>query len=145
MTAHILLVEDNLGDVRLMREAFNNCDRKVDLHVAGDGAEAMAFLNKQGHYGDAPRPDFIVLDLNLPKLSGQGVLACIRKNQELCTIPIFILTSSAAGEDVTQCYQLTANCYITKPVGYDQFESLVALLALFWLTIVTLPPYPAVV
>jgi chemotaxis family two-component system response regulator Rcp1 len=135
----ILLVEDSPGDVRLTREAFRDALLPVNLHVASDGLEAMAFLRREGEHGDAPRPDFILLDLNLPKMDGREVLALIKEDEKLKTIPTVILTTSEADADVLRSYQLQANAFLPKPVQSDAFESLVRSITDFWLTRVKLP------
>jgi chemotaxis family two-component system response regulator Rcp1 len=135
----VLLVEDSPGDVRLTREAFRAFDQSVRLHVAIDGADAMAFLKHEGDYVNAPRPDFILLDLNLPKMDGREVLARIKSDNSLKLIPTVILTTSDAEVDVAKSYQLQANCYLTKPVELDEFEDLVKSVTDFWLTMVKLP------
>ena len=135
----ILLVEDSPGDVRLTREAFRDALLPVHLHVASDGLEAMAFLRREGEHGDAPRPDFILLDLNLPKMDGREVLALIKEDEKLKTIPTVILTTSEADADILRSYQLQANAFLTKPVQSDAFESLVKSITDFWLTRVKLP------
>ena len=135
----VLLVEDSPGDVRLTREAFKDAESPVRLHVASDGVEAMEFLNQVGNHADAPRPDFIVLDLNLPKMDGREVLARIKGDESLRTIPTVILTTSDAEPDIVRSYQLQANAYLTKPVQLDAFESLVKSINDFWLTRVKLP------
>ena len=135
----VLLVEDSPGDVRLTREAFRDANPSVRLHVASDGVEAMAFLLQVGAHVDAPRPDFILLDLNLPKMDGREVLAHIKENESLKSIPTVILTTSEAGADVIRSYQLQANAYLSKPVQLDSFESLVQSISDFWLTKVKLP------
>jgi two-component system, chemotaxis family, response regulator Rcp1 len=139
MIKDVLLVEDSPGDVRLTREAFRDIDVSVHLHVAIDGVEAMAFLKREGAYADAPRPDFILLDLNLPKMDGREVLARIKEDESLKTIPTVILTTSDADTDVARSYQLQANCYLTKPVQLDEFEALVRSVTDFWLKKVKLP------
>jgi two-component system, chemotaxis family, response regulator Rcp1 len=139
MTKEVLLVEDSPGDVRLTREALRDADASVRLHVAIDGVEAMAFLNREGAYANAPRPDFILLDLNLPKMDGREVLARIKEDESLKTIPTVILTTSDADTDVARSYQLQANCYLTKPVQLDEFEALVRSVTDFWLKKVKLP------
>ena len=136
---NVLLVEDSAGDVRLTREAFRDANRDVDLHVAGDGVEALAFLRREGAYARAPRPDLVLLDLNLPKMGGREVLASIKESDELKTIPTVILTTSTAQSDIASSYRLQANCYLSKPVQLDQFESLVRSINDFWLTRVILP------
>jgi CheY-like chemotaxis protein len=135
----ILLVEDNPGDVRLTLEAFREGKVRNTLHVTRDGVEAMAFLRQEGEYADAPRPDIILLDLNLPRKDGREVLAEIKVSEELRRIPVVILTTSSAEEDVLRTYDLHANCYITKPVDLDQFIRVIRSIKQFWLTIVKLP------
>jgi chemotaxis family two-component system response regulator Rcp1 len=139
MKRTVLLVEDSPGDVRLMQEAFHEADTSIDLHVAGDGVEAMSFLRREGLHADAPRPDFILLDLNLPKMDGREVLAHIKEDEDLKTIPTVILTTSDAEADILTSYQLQANCYLSKPVQLEEFESLVKSINDFWLTKVKLP------
>jgi chemotaxis family two-component system response regulator Rcp1 len=139
MPIEVLLVEDSLGDVRLTQEAFREANPTIRLHVAGDGLEAMAYLRKQGHHLLAPRPDLILLDLNLPKMDGREVLAHIKEDSSLKTIPTVILTTSDAEADIVRSYQLRANCYLTKPVQLDAFEALVKSINDFWLTKVKLP------
>jgi CheY-like chemotaxis protein len=128
MSIEILLVEDSPGDVRLTQEAFRDANRLIQLHVASDGVEAMAFLKREGARIHAPRPDLVLLDLNLPKMDGREVLAQI------------ILTTSEAEADILKSYRLQANCYLNKPVRFDAFESLVKSINDFWLTRVKLPP-----
>jgi two-component system, chemotaxis family, response regulator Rcp1 len=139
MRLEILLVEDSPGDVRLTREAFRESKMDIRLHVADDGVEAMAFLNHQGKYADSPRPDLILLDLNLPRMDGREVLALIKANDRLRSIPTVILTTSESEVDIVKSYQLQANCYLSKPVQLDAFESLVTSISDFWLTKVKLP------
>lgn len=136
----ILLVEDNPGDVRLTREAFKEGKVLNNLSVVEDGAEAMAFLRQQGKYADAPRPDLILLDLNLPKKDGREVLPEIKEDTNLKRIPVVILTTSKAEQDILKTYNLHANCYVTKPVDLEQFISVVRFVQHFWLSIVKLPP-----
>jgi chemotaxis family two-component system response regulator Rcp1 len=136
---HILLVEDSPGDVRLTREAFRETNGAVELHVASDGVEAMAFLKRDGTNADAPRPDFILLDLNLPRMDGREVLVHIKEDPDLRTIPTIILTTSEADADVLKSYELNANAYLKKPVTLEAFESLVRSINDFWLTKVMLP------
>ncbi len=136
----ILLVEDNPGDVRLAIEALKEAKVRNNLHVVEDGMEAMAFLRKEGQYTAVPRPDVVLLDLNLPKKDGREVLAEIKTDDNLKRIPVVILTVSKAEEDILKTYNLHANCYITKPLDLDQFLSVVKSIEDFWLTIVTLPP-----
>lgn len=135
----VLLVEDSPGDVRLTQEAFRDANQSIQLHVASDGVEAMAFLRREGVHDRAPRPDIILLDLNLPKMDGREVLALIKEDENLKTIPIVILTTSEAEVDIVKSYQLHANCYLSKPVQLDEFESLVKSINSFWLTEVSLP------
>jgi chemotaxis family two-component system response regulator Rcp1 len=135
----VLLVEDSPGDVRLTQEAFHDADPTIDLRVAVDGVEAMAFLRRDGAHTDAPRPDFILLDLNLPKMDGREVLALIKENEDLKTIPTVILTTSDAEADILTSYKLQANCYLSKPVQLEEFEGLVKSINDFWLTKVKLP------
>lgn len=136
----ILMVEDNPGDVRLTREALKGAKVSNTLRVVEDGAAALDFLYQRGDYGDAPRPDLILLDLNLPKKNGREVLEEIKQDAQLKTIPVVILTTSQAEEDVVRAYSLHANCYITKPVDFAQFTKIVRTIEDFWLSIVTLPP-----
>lgn len=136
----VLLVEDSPGDVRLTREAFKRAKVHVNLHVAPDGIAAMAFLAREGDHADAPRPDLILLDLNLPKKDGREVLKEIKESPELKSIPVVILTTSASEADILRTYQLHANCYITKPVGLNGFLEVVRSIDGFWLTVVKLPP-----
>jgi len=135
----ILLVEDSPGDVRLTREALKDAKMHINLHVASDGIEAMAFLNREGEYAGVPRPDLILLDLNLPRKDGREVLEEIKENPLLKSIPVVILTTSASEEDVLRSYRLHANCYITKPVDLDGFLKVVHSIDNFWLSVVKLP------
>ena len=135
----ILLVEDNPGDVRLTREALRDGKIYNNLYVVRDGVEAMAFLRKTGEYTSAPRPDLILLDLNLPRKDGHEVLAEVKSDENLRRIPVVILTTSQAEEDIIKTYDLHVNCYITKPVDLDQFVKIVKSIEEFWLTIVRLP------
>jgi chemotaxis family two-component system response regulator Rcp1 len=139
MPVVVLLVEDSPGDVRLTQEAFRDANPAIHLHVAADGVEAMAFLKHQGLHAQAPRPDLILLDLNLPKMDGREVLAHIKENRDLRMIPTIILTTSDAEVDIVKSYELQANCYLTKPVQLDAFEALVKSINDFWLTKVKLP------
>jgi two-component system, chemotaxis family, response regulator Rcp1 len=136
----ILLVEDNPGDVRLTREALKDGKIINNLHVAQDGVEALAFLRREGKYHNAVRPELILLDLNLPKKDGREVLAEIKADMALKRIPVVILTSSTAEQDIVKSYNLHANCYVTKPVDLDQFINVVKCIEHFWLTVVKLPP-----
>jgi two-component system, chemotaxis family, response regulator Rcp1 len=135
----VLLVEDSPGDVRLTREAFKDAKVHINLHVAADGAKAMAFLKREGEYANAPRPDLILLDLNLPKKDGREVLAEIKVDPALKTIPVVVLTTSSSEADILRSYQLHANCYITKPVGLEGFLTVVKSIDGFWLSVVRLP------
>ncbi len=139
MPIEVLLVEDNPGDVRLTQEAFLDANPSIHFHVANDGVEAMAFLRREGSHAGDPRPDLILLDLNLPKMDGREVLSRIKKDESLKTIPTVILTTSDAEADIAKSYQLHANCYLTKPVQLSAFESLVKSVNDFWLTKAKLP------
>ena len=139
MLAEVLLVEDSPGDVRLMREAFRDANPSIRLCVASDGAEAIKFLRHDGDKFYAPRPNLILLDLNLPKMDGREVLALIKQDDKLKTIPTIILTTSEVEEDIALCYQLHANCYLAKPLQFRAFESLVKKINDFWLTKIKLP------
>jgi chemotaxis family two-component system response regulator Rcp1 len=136
----ILLVEDNPGDERLTREALKEGKVYSNLHWVKDGVEAMEFLRRQGKYHDVPRPDIILLDLNLPKKDGREVLQDIKNDEALKRIPVVVLTTSKAEEDVLRTYNLHANCYVTKPVDLEKFIVVVKSIDAFWLTVVTLPP-----
>jgi two-component system, chemotaxis family, response regulator Rcp1 len=136
----ILLVEDNPGDVRLTQEALRDGKIVNNLHVAENGVDALAFLRREGKYHNAVRPELILLDLNLPKKDGREVLAEIKADEALKRIPVVILTSSAAEQDIVRSYNLHANCYVTKPVDLDQFINVVKSIEHFWLTVVKLPP-----
>jgi CheY-like chemotaxis protein len=138
----VLLIEDNPGDVRLTREAFREAETPINLHVACDGVEALAFLGRQGPHANAPRPDLILLDLNLPRMDGREVLAHIKEHDSLKSIPTVILTSSQAETDIVRSYHLQANAYLCKPLQMDAFETLVASASDFWLTKVKLPHQP---
>ena len=135
----ILLVEDNPGDVRLTQEALKESKVTNNLHVAEDGMEALDFLYHKGNHTDAPRPDLILLDLNLPKKDGRELLEDIKADEELKRIPVVVLTTSKAEEDIYRMYDQHANCYITKPIDFDQFIEVVKSIEDFWLTIVKLP------
>jgi CheY-like chemotaxis protein len=137
--ADVLLVEDNPSDVRLTREAMKEGRVLTNLHVVGDGQAAIDFLQRKGQYANAPRPDLVLLDLNLPKKSGREVLAEIKNDPSLMTIPIVVLTTSKAEEDIVKTYQLHANCFITKPVDLDKFIAVVQQVENFWLQVVRLP------
>jgi CheY-like chemotaxis protein len=137
--ARILLVEDNPGDVRLTIEALKEGKILNEVRVVEDGVEALDFLHRAGKYADAPPPDLILLDLNLPRKDGREVLAEIKEDEQLKKIPVVVLTTSAAERDILRAYNLHANCYITKPVDLEQFIHVVQLIEDFWLTIVKLP------
>ena len=136
----ILMVEDNPGDVRLTREALKDAKVSNKLHVVEDGVAALDFLYRRAGFDVAPRPDLILLDLNLPRKNGREVLAEIKQDEHLKTIPVVILTTSQAEEDVVRAYSLHANCYIAKPVDFEQFNKIVRTIGDLWLSIVTLPP-----
>jgi two-component system, chemotaxis family, response regulator Rcp1 len=138
----VLLVEDNPGDVRLTREALKDGKVSNNLSVAQDGVEALRFLRREGPYAGAPRPDLVLLDLNLPKKDGREVLQEMKQDRSLRTIPVVVLTSSDAERDIVGAYELQANCYITKPVDLDQFITAVKSIEDFWFSIVKLPPEP---
>ncbi|OFZ89337.1 MAG: response regulator [Betaproteobacteria bacterium RBG_16_64_18] len=135
----ILLVEDNPGDARLTIEAMREAKVRNRMHVVEDGVEAMEFLRRQGRFGDAPRPDLILLDLNLPRKDGREVLAEVKTDPDLKRIPVVVLTTSRAEEDVLRAYDLHANCYVTKPVDFEQFMRVVREIDEFWVKVVTLP------
>jgi len=136
----ILLVEDSPGDARLAREGLSECKIANNLHLVDDGVKAMAFLRRQGEYAKAPRPDLILLDLNLPRKDGREVLREIKEDESLKVIPVVILTTSKAEEDIIKTYALHANCYVTKPLGLPQFLEVVRSIEDFWFSIVKLPP-----
>jgi chemotaxis family two-component system response regulator Rcp1 len=135
----ILLVEDNPGDARLARQGLLQCRMPHDLHVVDDGVKAMAFLNREGEYASAVRPQLILLDLNLPKKDGREVLREIKEHEELKTIPVIILTTSSAERDINRTYSLHANSYITKPLDYLQFDDIVKSIETFWFSTARLP------
>ncbi|MGD0106923.1 MAG: response regulator [Rhodopila sp.] len=141
MPLQVLLIEDNPGDIRLTQEVFRDSHIFINLRVATDGVEAMEFLLREGAFIDAPRPDLVLLDLNLPKMDGRQVLTRIKKDDRLKTIPIVILTTSDAEVDILTSYKLQANCYLTKPVQLDAFENLVKSICDFWFTKAKLPPH----
>jgi CheY-like chemotaxis protein len=136
----ILLVEDNPGDVRLTREALREGKVRNNLYVVSDGVEALEFLRRQGQHTDAARPDLILLDLNLPRKDGREVLQDIKSDPALRHIPVVVLTSSQADQDIIRAYDLHANCYVTKPVDFEQFIHVVRTIENFWFSIVKLPP-----
>jgi chemotaxis family two-component system response regulator Rcp1 len=139
MPMRVLLVEDNPGDVRLAREAFRDANLPLHLYVATDGVEAMAMLKHEGTHAQQPLPDLILLDLNLPRMDGQAVLARIKEDQSLKMIPTLILTTSEAEADIAKCYQLHANCYLSKPSSFDALKDLAQSINDFWMTKVNLP------
>jgi chemotaxis family two-component system response regulator Rcp1 len=138
----VLLVEDNPADVRLTREALTEGKVRNNLHVAPDGIAALEMLRRKGSHADAPRPDLILLDLNLPRMNGRELLAEIKEDESLRQIPVVVLTTSEAEEDIVRSYQLHANCYVTKPVGLEQFLMVVRQIDSFWLEVVKLPNPP---
>ena len=139
----VLLVEDNPGDVRLTKEALKEGKLLNQLTVVGDGVEALSFLRKEGKYADALQPELILLDLNLPKKDGREVLAEIKADPKLRRIPVVVLTTSSAEEDILKIYDLHANCYITKPVDLEQFMGVVKSIEDFWVSVVKLPSHEA--
>jgi two-component system, chemotaxis family, response regulator Rcp1 len=141
LPVEILLVEDNPGDVELTRAALRRGKVRNTLHVAEDGEEAMAFLRREGAWRDAPRPDVILLDLNLPRMDGREVLEAVKQDPELRAIPVVVLTTSSGEEDIIRSYNLHANCYITKPVDLDRFIDVVRSIEDFWLSVVKLPEH----
>mgnify|MGYP000613311326 FL=1 len=136
----ILMAEDNPGDVTLTRKALEEGKLANNLHVVNDGVEAIAYLNGEGEYADRPRPDLILLDLNMPRKDGREVLEDIKSDDDLKRIPVVVLTSSEAEEDVAKSYELHANAYLTKPIDFDGFLEIVGSLEEFWLEVVKLPP-----
>lgn len=136
---HILLIEDNAADVRLTREALKDAQVATALHVVPDGVEALAYLRHEGAYAAEPRPHVILLDLNLPRMDGRELLAHVKADPGLRRIPVVILTTSQAEQDILRTYDLHANCYITKPVDLDQFLGVMRLVEAFWLNLVQLP------
>jgi two-component system, chemotaxis family, response regulator Rcp1 len=136
---HILLVEDNPGDVRLTREALKEAKFRNKVEVVGDGVEALAYLRQEGQYSGAMRPHLIMLDLNLPRMDGREVLAAIKKDADLRRIPVVVLSSSEAETDIARAYELHANAYVTKPVDIDHFLQVVKAIEEFWVEIVKLP------
>jgi two-component system, chemotaxis family, response regulator Rcp1 len=139
MRPQVLLVEDNSGDVRLIKEVFRSLDPGIQFYITSDGVEAIAFLKKEGTYVNAVRPDLILLDLNLPRMGGHEVLAFVKQDIALNTIPIVILTTSQAESDILKSYRLRANCYMVKPQRLEDFEALVKSINDFWLIAVKLP------
>ena len=139
-TVDVLLVEDNEPDVRLAREALREAKVHTNLHVAPDGVEALAFLRREGRHGDAPRPDLVLLDLNLPKKDGRQVLTEIKEDPDLRRIPVVILTTSEAEQDIARTYDLHANAYVSKPVDFNAFTKVVRSIEDFWFTVVKRSP-----
>ncbi|MDY6864441.1 MAG: response regulator [Halobacteriota archaeon] len=135
----VLLVEDNPGDVRLTEEALKEGVMRINLHVTNDGVEATKFLKKEDEYANAPSPDLILLDLNMPRKGGREVLEEIKADENLRRIPVVVLTTSRAEEDIKKSYDLHANCFITKPVDMDQFVEVIKFIEGFWFTVVKLP------
>lgn len=137
---NLLMIEDNLGDIRLTMEAMKEANITVHLHVVHDGLAAMNFLNRKTPYDQVPRPDLILLDLNLPVMNGRELLAEVKRDQAFLQIPIVVLSSSNDARDVTIAYSLHANCYVTKPATYEGILQVVRGINAFWLTMVQLPP-----
>jgi CheY-like chemotaxis protein len=140
MPIEVLLVEDDPGDVLMTREAFEEHKVRNTLHVVTDGEEALAYLRREGRHANATRPDLILLDLNLPRVDGREVLATVKADEELRSIPVVVLTTSQADEDILRSYQLHANAYVTKPVDFDTFISVVRQIDQFFVSVVKLPP-----
>lgn len=138
--ANVLLVEDSISDVVLFREALKDGKLLFKLHTVQDGDAALAYVRKENHYAHEPRPDLIILDLNLPKKSGLKVLEEIKKDSRLKEIPVVVVTSSSAEDDIRACYNLQASCYITKPIRFDEFINAIRSIGDFWLSVVRLPP-----
>jgi chemotaxis family two-component system response regulator Rcp1 len=136
----ILMVEDNAGDVRLAQEALRDGRVRNRMNVVRDGVEGLAFLRQEGAYADSPKPDIILLDLNMPRMGGLELMEIVKQDNDLKRIPIVVLTTSSAEEDILRSYNLHANCYITKPVDFDQFMRVIGTIESFWLNIVQLPP-----
>ena len=137
----ILMVEDSPSDVFLTQEALKQTNGLCQLHVVSDGVEAMEFLRKEGQHAKAPRPDIILLDLNMPRKDGREVLLEIKSDEKLKSIPVLVLTSSSAEQDIAKAYSLHANCYITKPVDFARFKEVINSIKTFWFGNVTLPPH----
>jgi CheY-like chemotaxis protein len=136
---NLLLIEDNSGDIRLIKEVFKESNLEGNLHVVTDGEQAIAYLAKEGEFKDAPKPNLIFLDLNLPKKDGREVLSEIKNNDELKYIPVVVFTSSEADQDIKKSYGLHANCYIVKPFDFDQYNQIISTIRNFWLSVVKLP------
>lgn len=135
----VLVVEDNLGDARLIRELLNSGDAQHQIHHVDDGVKAMDFLRRRGTYDASPRPDLVILDLNLPRKDGREVLAEVKGDPTLRTIPVVILTTSEAEEDVRNCYELHANCFVTKPADFDDFNNVMRMIDEFWFGVAQRP------
>jgi len=135
----VLLVEDNPGDADLTRETLEGSKLRIEIAVVVDGAAAVSYLRKEGAHAGVPTPDLILLDLNLPKVSGRDVLAEVKTHEDLCTIPVVVLTSSDAERDIVESYALGASCFVTKPVGFHEFQSIVRSIEGFWFTVVRYP------
>ncbi len=142
MPIEVLLVEDDPGDVLMTQEAFEEHKVRNKLNVVSDGEEALAYLRQEGKYADAPRPDLVLLDLNLPRIDGREVLANIKEDEDLRRIPVVVLTTSQADEDILRSYSLHANAYVTKPVDFERFITVVRQIDEFFVTVVKLPPRP---
>jgi len=138
-SVNILLIEDNLGDIRLIQEVLKGSEHKHDLHIVTDGEQAIHYLKKEGKFTDAVKPNLIFLDLNLPKKDGREVLAEIKSNEKLKTIPVIIFSSSEAEKDIQKSYDLHANCYVVKPFDFNEFSKVIQAIQSFWLSIVKLP------
>lgn len=136
---NILLIEDNSGDIRLIKEVFKESNLEGNLHVVTDGEQAIAYLAREGEFKDAPKPNLIFLDLNLPKKDGREVLSEIKNNDDLKYIPVVVFTSSEAEQDIKKSYGLHANCYIVKPFDFDQYNQIISTIRNFWLSVVKLP------
>lgn len=141
--ANILLVEDDIADIRLTQEAFKKCKINVNLHVVVNGEEAIEFLHKRGKFAESPRPDLILLDLNMPKKNGKETLKDIKQDPLLNSIPVIILTISQSEQDVLECYRLYASSYIIKPLDLNIFNEIISLIENYWLGVTTLPPHEA--
>lgn len=139
MAIQVLMAEDNPDDVELMREALVESKLDISVHAVHDGVEALAFLRRESPYDDAPQPDLLLLDLNMPRKDGREVLKEVREDESLRGLPIVVLTTSQAEEDIAEAYKLCVNCYVSKPVDFDQFMKVVSAIEEFWFTIVKLP------
>ncbi len=137
--ARVLLVEDNEGDAVLTEEALHACEVEIDMDRVRDGVEALAFLRREDRYPAATRPDLIILDLNMPRMSGREVLEVLKRDPDLSTIPVVVLTTSSVAKDIADSYDLQANCYVIKPIEFDQFQTIVQQLSEFWFALAKLP------